>query len=116
MDIFLMFIWNFIKMGNGKKYFIIIKFILMITILKLREYEKYHGYYDGFYHQKVKQGIHETNDEEWFLISKFIQNMRLINKGLTSNEFSENLEKSLKENCDNKDSINLLKKLANDNW
>ena len=88
----------------------------MITILKLNEYEKYHGYYDGFYIQKVKHGTQETSDEEWFMISNLIQDVRLVNKGLTSKEFSENLEEMLKENCDNEGTINLLKKLANENW
>jgi len=87
----------------------------MITILKLSEYEMYHGYYDGFYVQKVKKGIQETSDEEWFLISNFIQDIRLVKKGLASKEFSENLDKRIKENCDNEDTINLLKKLANEN-
>jgi len=75
----------------------------------------YHGYYDGFYVQKVKKGIQETSDEEWFLISNFIQDIRLVKKGLASKEFSENLDKRIKENCDNEDTINLLKKLANEN-
>lgn len=88
----------------------------MITILKLNEYEKYHGYYDGFYIQKVKQGTQETTDEEWFLISNFIQDIRLVDKGLTSKEFSENLKKRLKENCDDNDTIDLLEKLSKENW
>jgi len=88
----------------------------MITTSNLNEYEKYHGYYDGFYIQKIKQGTQETNDEEWFLIGNFIQDIRLVNKGLTSKEFSEKLKKKLKANCDNEDTISLLKKLAKENW
>jgi hypothetical protein len=88
----------------------------MITILKLNEYEVYHGYYDGFYIQKIQKGIQKTNDEEWFLISNFIQDIRLVKEGLASKEFSENLDKRLKENCDNENTVSLLKKLANEKW
>ncbi|MEI9920684.1 MAG: hypothetical protein WDO14_18115 [Bacteroidota bacterium] len=88
----------------------------MITIFKLKEYEEYHGYYDGFYMQKVKNGINVTNDDEWYLIGSLIQDARLVNKGLASKEFSDNLYKKLKENCDNDDTINELKNLADKEW
>lgn len=88
----------------------------MITIVKLKEYEEYHGYYDGFYLQKVKYGTNVTNDDEWYLIGGLIQDIRLVNKGLASKEFLDNLRKRLKENCDSDDTINQFKNLADKEW
>ena len=88
----------------------------MITIAKLKEYEEYHGYYDGFYMQKVKNGTNLTNDDEWYFISNLIQDIRLVKKGLASKEFSESLSKRLAENCDSEAIINQLKNLADKEW
>ena len=88
----------------------------MITIKKLEEYEEYHGYYDGFYMQRVRNGTNITNDDEWYLISNLIQDMRLVNKGITSKKFSDNLHNSLKENCNNQETISKLEQLANEKW
>jgi len=88
----------------------------MITKVKLKEYEEYHGYYDGFYMQKVKNGTNITNEDEWYVISSIIQDIRLVIKRLVSKEFSDNLNKRLKENCDNEETIDQLKKLADKEW
>jgi hypothetical protein len=40
----------------------------MITIEKIKEYEKYHGYYEGFYIQKVKRKTNLLSDEEWAVL------------------------------------------------
>ncbi len=88
----------------------------MITIAKLKEYEEYHGYYDGFFMQKVKNGINNTNDDEWHLISGFIQDIHLEKKGLASKDFSDKLYNKLIENCDTEDTINQLKILAEKEW
>lgn len=81
----------------------------MITIEKLKEYEEYDGYYDGFYIQKVKNGTNITSDDEWYLIGNLIQDIRLIKKGLASKEFARNLEMKLQEHCDNENTILKIK-------
>jgi hypothetical protein len=73
----------------------------MISMLKLKEYEEYRGYYDGFYMQKVKN-----------LIGDLIQDIQLVNKGLVSKEFLNNLHKRLEENCDSDETVNQLRNLA----
>ena len=88
----------------------------MITMANLKEYEEYHGYYDGFYMQKVKNGTNLTTDTEWYLINDLIQDVQLVDKGLASKEFSDNLQKRLRENCDNEGTITQLKELANKEW
>jgi hypothetical protein len=85
----------------------------MITITKLKEYEEYRGVYDAFYLQKVKNGINIISDEEWFLIDVLLQDIRLVNKKLTSIEFSENLVRRLKESFSNEETINYFKMLGN---
>ncbi len=88
----------------------------MITLLKLEEYEEYHGFYDGFFIQKVKNGINITNDDEWYLINSLIQDIRIEVKGLASRKFSDNLNKRLEENCDSENTLNQLKYLASKEW
>jgi tRNA U34 2-thiouridine synthase MnmA/TrmU len=85
----------------------------MITITKLKEYEEHHGVYDAFYLQKVKNGTNIISDEEWFLVDVLLQDMRLVNKKLTSTEFSENLVRRLKESFSNEETINYFKTLGN---
>ena len=77
----------------------------MITFIKLKEYEDYHGYYDGFYIQRVKNGTNITSDDEWRLIENLIQDIFLVKKGVVSKDFIKNLEQKLKENCDNSQTI-----------
>ena len=88
----------------------------MITIEKLKEYEEFHGYYDGFYTQKVKHGKNLTSDEEWDLISNFIQDIYLIQNNLAAKTFVQDLNDKLEENCDNKGTIEYLKTIASKGW
>lgn len=83
---------------------------------KLKEYEEYHGYYDGFYMQRVKNGTNITNDDDWYLIANLIQDIRLINKERASKEFSGILLKRLKENCDSEETASQLRKFADKEW
>jgi hypothetical protein len=88
----------------------------MITIEKLNEYEKYHGYYDGFYMQKVKNGTNITTNDEWRLIGDLLQDIWITRNKLASNEFSEKLNERLKKNCDSKETINKFLSLSNNKW
>lgn len=84
----------------------------MITFEKLQEYREYDGYYDGFYMQKVKKHTNLTTDEEWHLITMLMQDIELVLKSLTSEDFKEKLEKKLAEACDNQETIVEFKKIA----
>lgn len=88
----------------------------MITLLKLKEYEEYHGYYDGFYMQKIRNGTNLTSNDEWFLISSLVQDIRLTQQGLVSKEFAEQLTRKLKESCDSEETINRLKSIVDNDW
>jgi hypothetical protein len=88
----------------------------MITLEKLKEYEEYHGFYDGFYIQKVKKGTNISSDADWILIRNLIEDIRLVTKGLASKEFAINLDLKLKENCANKATLHKIKKLTENDW
>ena len=88
----------------------------MITIEKLKEYEEYRGYYDGFYIQKVKNNTNITSDEEWHLLDELLQDLKLSKKGLVSKEFSERLEQRLVDTLDSQESIDYIQKLVNEEW
>ncbi len=88
----------------------------MITLNKLREFEEYHGYYDGFYMQKVKKGTNVNSDNDWSLIDNLRGAVMLVIKNLASKEYTEILNKKLQENCDSEKTIEYLKKLAKEEW
>lgn len=88
----------------------------MITKEKIKEFEDYHGYYDGFYIQKVKNKTNLTSDDEWYLMDELLQDFKLVRKGLTSKEFSDRLQNRLKENFDNQESIEYFQRLADQEW
>lgn len=88
----------------------------MITIAKLKEYEEYRGYFDGFYIQKVKPGKNATSDNEWYLINTLIQDVRMVQNGLAAKQFTDSLNDRLKENCDSEETVRYLKLLATKNW
>lgn len=51
-------------------------------------------------------------DEDWKLIDNFIQDLWLIYKGLTSENFKMNVEKKLIQYCDNDNTIRMLMSIA----
>ena len=88
----------------------------MLTTAKLKEYEEYHGYHDGFYIQKVKKGVNLTSGDEWTLIGNLHQDIRLVEKRLAAQSFTERLNSTLNTTCDNQSTINFLIELAKKEW
>lgn len=84
----------------------------MINIEKLKEYEEYRGYSDGFYLQKVKSGSNLTAEDEWYQINGFIQDLKIIQKNLASPEFVKQTHEKLLDSCDDQDTINYINLLA----
>ncbi|MCG2618223.1 hypothetical protein LZZ85_28265 [Terrimonas sp. NA20] len=83
---------------------------------KLKEYAEYHGYYDGFYLQKVKWGKNLISDSEWNLVKNLSQDIYLVQKNLASKEFADRVNQKLNESCDNQDTIEYLKRIAGKGW
>jgi len=88
----------------------------MITIEKLNEYEEYHGYYDGFYIQKVKNNTNINSDNDWYLIRNLIQDFNLIKKGLASKKFTESFNIKLHKHFESEATIEQFKKIAEQEW
>ena len=49
------------------------------------------------------------SEEDFFLLTRLIQNIVIVKNSLAANEFQDKVEKSLQENCDNQTTIDLLK-------
>lgn len=88
----------------------------MITIEKLKEYEEFHGYYDGFYFQKVKNDENLTSEDEWFLIDELVQEFNLVKKGLASVNFRNKLKIRLEQSFDSQESLEYFQHIAINDW
>ncbi len=85
----------------------------MITQEKIKIYNSFQGDVDGWARMDSKKEKAIMNDGDWFFIDGLLQDIQLVKKGLTSKEFSDTLQRRLIENCDNPETINQLRKVAN---
>lgn len=81
----------------------------MITKDKIKIYRKYRGDIDSWVKNGSKKEKLIMNDEDWYLIDGLIQDLFLVNKGLVSLAFDNDLNNRLKEKCDSEETIQLLK-------
>jgi hypothetical protein len=88
----------------------------MITLEKLKEYEEFRGFYDGFYIQKIKRGKNITTGDEWNLITSLAQDIRFEQKKLASETFIKALNNKLGQICDNYETIEYLRGIAAKGW
>jgi hypothetical protein len=84
----------------------------MITLKHIEIYKSFQGDGDGFVRCASNEEKAVMTYKHWSLIDDFVHDLNLVNKGLTSKEYSESLNKRLKENCDNQEIINQLKQLV----
>ena len=82
----------------------------MITIDKIKIYKRFNGDIDGWARIGTKEEKSIMNDNDWFLIEGFIQDISLVKKGLASDAFMKSINERLKENCDSEETIELIKK------
>lgn len=85
----------------------------MITLEKLKEFEHYKGYYDGFYMQKVKRAINLNSDDDWNLIDNLIQDIYLIKKNIASKEYEARIMNTLIKVSDSEETVHYFLNLAN---
>ena len=71
-----------------------------ITIDKLMVYYKYSGDIDGFARVGRADEKKSFGSGDWELIDVFIQDLELINKGLTSEKFTKSTLERIKELAD----------------
>ena len=84
----------------------------MITKEKIRIYNRYNG--DGdMWLRSAKKSEKIINNLEWHLIENLINDVGLIEKGLTSQSYSEEIKKRLEENCDEEARLLIIKLAKN---
>jgi hypothetical protein len=84
----------------------------MITIEKLKIYKHFQGDIDGWARIGTKEQKSIIKKRDWFLIEGFIQDIHLIKKDLASEIFMKSIYENLKESCDNEETIQELKNIA----
>ncbi len=84
----------------------------MITIKKVEIYQRFNGDVDGWARVGSKEEKSIMDDEDWFLIDGFIQDIKLVKKGLASDTFMDVINERLNAKCDNEETILAIKSLA----
>jgi hypothetical protein len=84
----------------------------MITKDKIRIFNKYDGNIDSWARSGSKKEKLIISDDDWYIISTHIQDLFLVKKGLTSEDFNNSLKNKLKETCDSEDTIKQLETIA----
>lgn len=84
----------------------------MITGKKIGIFNRYNGDIDGWARNNSTKEKLIIEDNDWYLIDSFLQDLFLVQKGLASSDFIVNLENKLKENCDGEETIIQLKKIS----
>lgn len=83
----------------------------MITLRHIEIYKKYNGDGDGFVRCATQEEKSIMDYKYWSLIDNLVQDISFIKKGITSDTFIISLVERLKENCDNEETIKVLKEI-----
>lgn len=83
----------------------------MITKQKVEVYKSYNGDIDTWARNQEEKFM---NDEDWYLIAELVADIKLVAKGLASEQYIQTVEKKLKENCDSDSTIEALKEISQD--
>ena len=83
----------------------------LITLAKLKEYKRFGGDEDGLTRMSSSYK-RENNSKEWALISSLIQDIKLVSKGLASEEYGKRLDADLARHCDGEGTMEEIKRLA----
>jgi hypothetical protein len=84
----------------------------MITQDKIEVYKKFRGNIDDWARIGSKKEKLVLNDNDWYIIDGFVQDLSLMRKGLTSLTFVNDLNHRFKENCDSDETIQALKSIS----
>ncbi|QMW02857.1 hypothetical protein [Spirosoma foliorum] len=84
----------------------------MITEAKLNVYKDYRGDGDFWARIGLKRDKAIMEDGDFYLIDSLLQDIELVKRGLVSEKFAETVDKKLLANCDNAETIVLLKSMA----
>ena len=79
----------------------------MITIKKIRLFNKYNRDIDGFCRCGLVEEKKLLGMDDWSLLDDFCQNIELIQKGLASQDFKNQTLERVREACDEESYRNL---------
>lgn len=85
----------------------------MITKEKLEVYDKFEGLDDGLLHMGTEEEKKLFDEDDWSIIDGFIQDIIIVENGLASESYAEDLQKNLREHCNSKEVIEQLIEIAN---
>jgi len=80
----------------------------MITKEKLKIYIKYRGDIDRFARTGRKAEEDTITTNEWYLIDELVQDLKLLESGMTSETFVKEVTTKLNKNCEDQDVIKLM--------
>jgi hypothetical protein len=85
----------------------------MLTMRKVDIFYEYKGQYDGYIIRSRMPGFKvELGDDDWYSISHFLEDIFLIDKGLTSEKFKTSVTERLKSDCDSEVTIKRIQDIA----
>ena len=84
----------------------------MIYAKAIEVYLKYAGYSDALSHCASDDEKSAIGYKDWRELDGLVQDFKLIEKGLTSNEFKDSLAQRLKKSIASQGHVDALKKLA----
>jgi len=88
----------------------------MITIAKIHIFKRHRGNLESWNHGSLQKERLIMDDEDWYSIESLLQDLHVVNNGLASDAFKENLYAKLSTECENSEAINLLKTLQYRNF
>lgn len=80
----------------------------MITLEKLRIFQKYHGDGDAFVRFAKRKEVQSFEHFDWMNIDNLHQDIQLIRRGMTAESYKQQVEKRLREQCDSQETIDKL--------
>jgi hypothetical protein len=84
----------------------------MITVKKIELYRKYKGNADMFQMAALPWQRNKIPQEDWTMISQLVQDLKLVNRGLASDSYKEDVLNKIKSSCEDEETAEELKKMA----
>lgn len=84
----------------------------MLTIEKVKLYNRWRGDIDSWARSGSRKSKSGMEDDDWYLIDRFIGDLTLIKNGHAAESYTKDLNDRLLESCDSQETINQIKKLV----
>lgn len=84
----------------------------MITLKQIKIYIEYKGDGDGFVRSATQEEKSIMDYKHWSLIESFVQDIRIIKKGLVSEVYMKTINERLQKDCDSEETMEALNNIA----